>query len=1026
MFKTSTKKLNSPRHSAWRMVRWATASLICFNLTGALYADQKSSKSIKDLLAQGEITIGSMLPEQPSLPGNIPKILPKVTKWQQSLTRLREVPNSNGILVRVEVKTPGSSLDTVLPSSPASKAGEVVAFTAPPDRRQSEFAALIPNTDQPSDRTAALDVASAPVTIDVNIDYTHVSVEPKQLKLSRVGQEANLRVRSSIGTTPNELHLFVRNQAIVLWHPERKTLKALAAGATELYVVVDGQMHIVPIQVEVDQKTVASPLTVASSLLSLRNLLGGYESTQELAALDSKSKPNLDSWSQSKALPVVVASLGDEPAKTPITVRAFKNGTQPIEVPAEPASPSIIEPIAAIVNEEKPTAVAASSTERGSLQTPSAIQVYAYKHNERVEAKLTPNGSRHGLSVSASEADAARTLKNAAQAPVWTREVARANYKTVTFQVVDERSELSKGIVYPVTQATVKVIGTEFKAVTNASGNVTLSDVPGKGRLIVAIDDPRGTVRPTVSEVHLSEIPDRGVIRLPVLSYKAFDFYQNVSGVAQRADLSSLCIRLAVNDPQQMLSGYQARINKEAEGPLYFSGQTPSREQAETGADGRVCYFNVEPGLVELTIDRGGEKVGGAVMSLVAGRHQEEDLSLNDGPEITTRLVSVASAKDQVFGDKFKAHQVRPVDSTDLMVVGDNDNFTYDQPGRMRLSAGQTFWNSRAYMYVNSGEFEPTMYALNREDAKSRHVTQLFLRGYIEDLFQELYVENDDAAGSFDPSMGSLVIHHGNMEGQGNKGVNIKVLNQSGYEISNGWYYGSDSEYVTKAVYFNLPSGLYNVIVTAEDNSWLAAETALVDHGVMTYVETGARLSYQRNMKAEEVEQAIADANNEDAAGGDKTTVATTRTAEQPTKASTEAEPSEQNTEPLANEEAAPAQEEQDAGMSPEARAAVEAMEDLKAPNTDPNTMADEQQGLARGHGDIGVTFDQDDQAVEDEYGNETVSQKPKTQVIEPASEESHEILQDAAPSAQPDQQQAAPEPEDDDDETGVVFDAAG
>jgi hypothetical protein len=82
------------------------------------------------------------------------------------------------------------------------------------------------------------------------------------------------------------------------------------------------------------------------------------------------------------------------------------------------------------------------------------------------------------------------------------------------------------------------------------------------------------------------------------------------------------------------------------------------------------------------------------------------------------------------------------------------------------------------------------------------------------------------------------VIEHGALSGQNGGRVNVRVIDQFDRVVEGGWIF---QEYpTTKAIFFNLPSGRYSLVIETEDGYWLAVDTALVYDETVSFIRTGS------------------------------------------------------------------------------------------------------------------------------------------------------------------------------------------
>ncbi len=74
--------------------------------------------------------------------------------------------------------------------------------------------------------------------------------------------------------------------------------------------------------------------------------------------------------------------------------------------------------------------------------------------------------------------------------------------------------------------------------------------------------------------------------------------------------------------------------------------------------------------------------------------------------------------------------------------------------------------------------------------------------------------------------------------------LQVTVYDSNGNAVDQGWYFGSTSQGLLKAVFFNMQPGMYTVKVQAENGSLAAVDTVAVDFWTTALVQTGANIQY--------------------------------------------------------------------------------------------------------------------------------------------------------------------------------------
>ncbi len=617
---------------------------------------------------------------------------------------------------------------------------------------------------------------------------------PDALHFVQQGDKVHVVIEQNPTRPARAIQIFVRDQAIVVWHQDSSVLEAKAIGTSELYVVVDGGMRIVPIFVG---KTDVKGFELPEKLASLDGLMPqpNYESAR-FAGLEKNNSIQPDTNDDS--------ADDDGEDKDSVTLAA--------EEIVENADQEIAD---ALTYDDEQDA------------------------GDDVQADIASSKEKSVLSVQDSAADVARTLaKDAEERVRFGRETHAVAYTKVTLQVIDERSRPEQSIIYPVIGAQVHVVGTEFIATTNGTGHVVLSDMPRASRFLVNVHHPAGEIRPVVAEISTPSTGDAGVVRLRAMRHDALDNLAAMARTSQRADTASVCVSLQVKDGAQLVAadGYSVTLDASHEGPVYFSQygfvDVASRM---TGIDGRACFFNVDPGPLLMQIAHGGEIVGSTVLAAYPGMHSEESISLADVYDFEAGLGIIATAAEQLGSDRKVADGWRSIEATNIQPLGSGQVMQFVRDGIMS-SNDELGPSGRSWFVTQSSEFEPAIQALDavarRGQGKGTRLLSLIPRGFLEDM--SVY-----AQVSYDQSLGAVLVEHGHLQGQGNTPVAVRLLNESGADVGDGWYFNDQP--TTKALFFNVPPGRYTLLVETNDRYWLAADTLIVYSETLTIVQTGNR-----------------------------------------------------------------------------------------------------------------------------------------------------------------------------------------
>ena len=115
-------------------------------------------------------------------------------------------------------------------------------------------------------------------------------------------------------------------------------------------------------------------------------------------------------------------------------------------------------------------------------------------------------------------------------------------------------------------------------------------------------------------------------------------------------------------------------------------------------------------------------------------------------------------------------------------------------------------------------------------------------RGFFEDLFHELYLDSAGPSIAYDQAQAQIMLQYHDSEIEN---VRLKIVDTEGREVETGWYLPS-SEGIHKAVFFNLEPGIYQVIISSQDGSWLDTTTVALDYWTNAVVNLGSELKAKK------------------------------------------------------------------------------------------------------------------------------------------------------------------------------------
>lgn len=417
------------------------------------------------------------------------------------------------------------------------------------------------------------------------------------------------------------------------------------------------------------------------------------------------------------------------------------------------------------------------------------------------------------------------------------RAKAKATFGRMMVRVVDERSQWDGTSIYPVGGVRVRLVGTEFESKTDGQGYLEISDMPAGARVFAEIFANNGSTMPGFAEIVFdpAAVNKEHAQIVMVRRYLSLDYAARMANIVQNMENASLCATVLDSSARRRpVGGVSLRANKASIGPFYFNdlGYLDTR-MPTTGKNGRFCFFNMEPGAVALGIQKEDRTVQAVVMMTARGRHTEETIGLDDARHLTTTVASVATASDQLSSDVDRANKYLSVEQAEVAVVGGKDPMVPIDEGVYTSGNPVLPVRGRVWTVAESSDFETSLQASSIKLPGSRQITSLLPRGFVDDMANY-------AQQSQDPDLATVVVEHAAIAGQGSESVKIRLVDPSGHDIGDGWYFADAP--TAKAVFFNVPAGVYSVVVETASGHWIAADTLMADPETSTYVRTGAPL----------------------------------------------------------------------------------------------------------------------------------------------------------------------------------------
>lgn len=414
------------------------------------------------------------------------------------------------------------------------------------------------------------------------------------------------------------------------------------------------------------------------------------------------------------------------------------------------------------------------------------------------------------------------------------RAKAKVTFDSVRLKLVDERSQV-QGQHFPVSGIRVKVAGTDFSEITDARGEVEIRDVPTGSRLLVEITDDRGYLMPQVTEIASDRDGIARTIPQPVRTrrFSSLDFIARSGGVVQDMRKSSLCT--TVHDGSQAQADVSVALDVYANGPFYFNnlGLVDLRRTA-TSQNGLACFFNVEPGPVTISMSRRNDKAKlSGLLGLIPGRHSEESIDLAIAKHVTTTVTAVSSANEQLGSDISRANKRDVIEQADLFAVGSGHLMVSVEDGMFTTPSRVVPIKGRVWTVGTAQDFETVVQPITARSPLTRQISTLVPNGFVADMAVF-------ANTTHDLNLGSVFVEHGHLSGHGTESIKYRLVDSTGRDVGDGWYFSDNP--VTKAIFFNVPPGVYALIVETADGHWISADTTVVYSEAVSFIKTGSPL----------------------------------------------------------------------------------------------------------------------------------------------------------------------------------------
>lgn len=420
--------------------------------------------------------------------------------------------------------------------------------------------------------------------------------------------------------------------------------------------------------------------------------------------------------------------------------------------------------------------------------------------------------------------------------------------RKVSFQILEAISSEYTGKIYPIAGIKMHFVGTDFTVNSDNLGKIEDIEIPRGSNFLVRLEDPTKKFHKSVLEIHSADIEDGKVYPLHMMKIQRHSTYLQISGSSDFENSSSICgtvledqrtegkiIEGQAGPDKAPLSGVQVEINWKGANPIYVNqyGLLDPMLQ-KTSSTGRFCVFGLEPGpfafyFNRLEEDESGEKVSKKSLphpvNLFAGAHLEYSFALGETNLVET-VTAALTANDL-------QEEMESFENPPLVPLGSNENWEYDE--QSQSSAQElTFYNSRAYYMSQDPMLEDTLYKVDLDTnlvEGGEIVTPVFPRGFLRDLAFESNIER------IEPN-GSVYIDHGESSEDFRKSMDIRLLDKDGESVGEKVRTQNSGD----EVFFNVPPGVYAVVVKNSEGAIVDFDTVLVYTGTLSYIHSGAPL----------------------------------------------------------------------------------------------------------------------------------------------------------------------------------------
>ena len=439
------------------------------------------------------------------------------------------------------------------------------------------------------------------------------------------------------------------------------------------------------------------------------------------------------------------------------------------------------------------------------------------------------------VGIHASKEDAARTGDDAAAQEVKLRRVsAPSSRSSLRLKLTDDRTPSSGDRAYPVSAAQVYVAGAEFSSTSDAHGVVALSDLPAGASLLIASNDPSGTYVRIAATVDIPAAQNGARVYqrdLIVPRTFAFDAWTRMAGLVQDPALGSMCLDFT----GKQVDAIRAQLDVKSQGPFHFNSDGVLDHAASATLEaGRTCWFNIDPGPVNASAWRADRQVMASEFAVLAGRHTHEKVRLvSDVLGFHVQFARESAGHEQLGGEAALQRYVLEDEQEAVLVATTQKLFS---TGGQTQGVGSltTAEGGSSVVYLDSPDFEPAIYRVGSGVSREISVLPAVPRGFVQDMAVFAQQSQEFTAGS-------VLVEFSPRQGQGPEKIEFRLVNEYGHDVTEPWVF-SDMP-LTKAMFFNVPPGVYSLIIESKTGGWHGAETVSVYGEALSVVQSGSQLA---------------------------------------------------------------------------------------------------------------------------------------------------------------------------------------